>query len=313
LARPQSVALVGPSGIGRIHAREFHRVGVPVTAVLASTPARSLDAAHALTEEFGTVVEAYGSIEEISAATIDAAVICSPPGKHLEAIDVFLEAGKYVLCEKPLFWQDGLSTDAVGELCSRLATKADGRLVVNTNNTWFPEIWFEQHTKPDQIDEFGFHFYTNGPFRSGAIGVDLLPHALSVLLEIATGDYPDGGLADIEKTVSDDRFACSFDYGGIRCDIDLRQSPGRARAFGFRVNKTAVERIQRISGGEYTVLLAPAGHAEEAFQVADPFEISVRRFVDGIATGRRFDTEMAKSGQVMTMMTQLMTTPSAAA
>ena len=159
---------------------------------------------------------------------------------------------------------------------------------------------------------FGFHFFTNGPFRGDAIGVDLLPHALSVLLEITSGDYPDSVLADVEKTVGDNRFTCSFDYAGIGCDIDLRQSSDCARAFGFRANKISVERIQRIVDGEYSVFLAPAGHAEEALEVADPFEISIRRFVDGAAAGRRFDAEMAKARQVMTMMTQIMTTPSTA-
>lgn len=312
MARPQSVALVGPSGIGQIHAREFHRAGMPVTAVLASTPERSRNAAESLIKEFGTAVEACASLEEISAASIDAAVICSPPEKHLEAIDAFLEADKYVLCEKPLFWQDGLSTGAVGELCKQLEARAAGRLVVNTNNTWFPEIWFERHRKPVKLDEFGFHFHTNGPFRGDAIGVDLLPHALSVLLEIIPGDYSDSVLADIEKTVSDNRFTCSFDCAGIRCDIDLRQSSDCDRAFGFRANEISVERIQRIVDGEYTVLLAPDGHAEEAVEVADPFEISIRRFVDGVAAGRRFDLEMARAGQVMTMMTQIMTTSSTA-
>ena len=236
MASPKAVALVGPSGIGRIHAREFYRAGVPVTAVLASTPDSSRAAATALTEEFGTPVEAYGSLQEIAAADIDAAVICSPPNKHLDAIDAFLEAEKYVLCEKPLFWQDGLSTSAAGEICSRLADKAAGRLVVNTNNTWFPEIWFERHGKPEKMTEFGFHFYTNGPFRTDAIGVDLLPHALSILLEIAAGGDSEDILTDIEKTVSDDRFACDFDYGGVRCTIDLRQDPDGPRAFGFRVD-----------------------------------------------------------------------------
>jgi predicted dehydrogenase len=307
LASLQSVALIGPSGIGRIHAREFHRIGVPVTAVLASTPERSRAAAEALTKEFGTVVQAYESLEEISAANIGAAVICSPPEKHLEAIDAFLAADKYVLCEKPLFWQDGLSTGEAGEICSGLAARADGRLVVNTNNTWFPEVWFERHRKPDQLNEFGFHFFTNGPFHGAAIGIDLLPHALSVLLEIVAGRDPESVLTDIEKTVSDDCFICGFNYGRIRCEVDLRQSPERARAFGFRVNDISVERIQQIARSEYKVYLAPAGYEEDAVQVADPFEVSILRFVDGVAAGRRFDAEMARAGQVMAMMTQLMT------
>lgn len=309
MAEIRSVALVGPSGIGRIHAREFHRAGVPVTAVLASTYESSQAAADDLTKQFGTVVHAFRSLEDLASTDIDAAVVCSPPAVHLEAIDAFLNVGKYVLCEKPLFWKDGLSPSEVSETCARLASRAEGRLVVNTNNTWFPEIWFKRYGKPANIRRFGFHFHTNGPFRDAAIGTDLLPHAISVLLEILNEQCLEDTPVNIVKTVRDDRFVCRFEFGGVNCDIDLRQGPDIPRAFGFRVDDTSVERIQRIVDDKYKVFLAPADRGRDAIQVADPFEISIRRFIEGVASKKRFDTEMARAVKVMNMMTEIIVAP----
>jgi len=305
LARPVSVALIGPSGIGRVHAREFHRAGAPVTGVLARTPDSAIRAAETLAAEFGTPVQAYESLEEIAAADFDAVSICSPPQLHLEAMDAFLAAGKYVLCEKPLFWRDGLSPTACSDICDRLSKQAAGRLMVNTNNTWFAESWFERHGKPEKIDAFDFHFYTNGPFQDAAIGVDLLPHALSVLIYAVA----EGRISNIEKTVSPGRFHCRFDYGGVQCAVDLRQDPDGDRAFGFRMDDVAVERIQKIVGGAYSVFLARPDRPDAAFQIADPFEISINRFVAGVAAARRFDTEMATAARVMTMMTEIIAAP----
>lgn len=302
---PHTVALVGPAGIGRIHAREFFRAEMPVSSVMASTPESSGNAARDLTELYGNSVTAYSDLGKLAAADIDAAVICSPPSKHLEAINAFLDAGKYVLCEKPLFWRENLSIGEVGQICDELETRAAGRLLVNTNNTWFPEIWFQRYRRPDNPREFGFRFYTNGPYQGDEIGVDLLPHALSVLFKAVPSICGHDILSRIEKTVAKDRFECRFELGDVACHVDLRENPDGEREFGFRLNDTAVERIQRVDDGEYRVYLAPAGRPEEAIAVTDPFEISIRRFIDGVHSRASFDTQMATASKVMKTMTQI--------
>lgn len=304
-----SVALVGPSGIGKVHAREFFRAGAPVTAVLASTRESSENAARELSDQFGETVTAYSDLRELATAPVDAAVICSPPAAHLEAIKVLVGTERYVLCEKPLFWQDGLTTAKTRRICDELSQLAGGRLLVNTNNTWFPEVWFQRFGKPQLPREFGFHFHTTGQFQHDEIGVDLLPHALSILSETFTEDDPDDEITDIEKTVSANRYECRFSYRGVRCQLDLREDPDGERRLGFRVDDTGVEQIQRIENGEYRVYLAPAESVDDAFQVTDPFEISIRRFVDGAVAGQRFDREMADATKVMTMMTQILMAP----
>ena len=299
--------MIGPSGIGRVHAREFARAGAPVTAVLASTPESSRRAADDLIAQFGNPVRACESLTELAASETDAVVVCSPPPAHLEAIYLFLEAGKYVLCEKPLFWRDGLTVNEVAGICNDLARKAAGRLVVNTNNTWFPQFWFENFGKPSNPSEYEFHFYTNGPYQSDAIGIDLLPHALSVLLECAPKSHAGTNISNISKTVQGNQFVCTFEFQNIRCRVDLRENPGGARRFWFRLDDMAVERIQRNEKGEYAVYLAPAERTEDAVRVADPFEISIRRFLGGAASGQRFDEEMKTATTVMSMMTQILT------
>ena len=95
----------------------------------------------------------------------------------------------------------------------------------------------------------------------------------------------------------------------MQCAVDLRQDPDGDRAFGFRMDDVAVERIQKIVGGAYSVFLARPDRPDAAFQIADPFEISINRFVAGVAAARRFDTEMATAARVMTMMTEIIAAP----
>ncbi len=272
---------------------------------MASTLESSDRAARELKELYGFSVTAYSDLGKLAAADIDAAVICSPPSKHLEAIHAFLDAGKYVLCEKPLFWRENLSTEEVGRICDELEMRAAGRLLVNTNNTWFPEIWFQRFKRPDNPREFGFRFYTNGPYHGDEIGVDLLPHALSVLFEAVPGLCGHDTLSRLEKTVGEDRFECRFELGDVACHVDLRENPDGEREFGFRLDDSAIDRIQRVTDGEYRVYLAPAGRPDEAIAVTDPFEISVRRFIEGVTSRTSFDTHMTTASKVMKTMTQI--------
>ena len=273
---------------------------------MASTPESSDRAAKELTELYGLSVTAYSDLSELAAADIDAAVICSPPSEHLEAIKAFLDAGRYILCEKPLFWREKLSTEEVSDICDELETQAAGRLLVNTNNTWFPEIWFQRFKRPENPREFDFRYYTTGPYHGHEIGVDLLPHALSVLFEAVPCICDHDKLSGIEKKVAADRFECRFELGNVVCHVDLRENPFGERVFGFRLDDAAVERIQWVTDGEYKVCLAPAGRPEEGIAVTDPFEISIRRFVDGVRGRTSFHTQMMTASKVMKTMAQIM-------
>jgi hypothetical protein len=305
LAKTVSVALVGPWGIGRIHTREFVHAGAHIAGVLASTQENTRIAAAALEAQYGGPVRAHDSLADLVESEVDAVSVCSPPRCHLEAVRPALAAGKYVLCEKPLFWRDGLTPAEAAATCDDLARAADGRLVVNTCNSLLAEAWYARHGRPAAPSTFDFHFHTNGPFRGEEIGIDLLPHACSVLLTA----IPDGTVEQPERTLSERCVEYRFRFGGAACRFDLREDPAGARAFGFRLDNTAVERIQDEVDGRYRVRLVPAGRPAEAFEVPDPFRVAIGRFVGGVTARDRFDVAMATATRIMTMTTEIAGAP----
>jgi predicted dehydrogenase len=71
-------------------------------AELAAVGSRSHARATAFAQEFGFAA-AYGSYEELLAdESIDAVYVASPHALHVEQVTAALEAGKHVLCEKPI-------------------------------------------------------------------------------------------------------------------------------------------------------------------------------------------------------------------
>jgi predicted dehydrogenase len=90
--------VLGPGRIARVFARDL--LLVP-DARLVATGSRSRERATAFADELGGT--AYGSYEELVAdPAVDVVYVASPHSLHAEHTMLALEAGKHVLCEKPM-------------------------------------------------------------------------------------------------------------------------------------------------------------------------------------------------------------------
>ena len=104
--KPLNIGLVGCGFMGRTHSNGYKRVNdffdVEYRPVLKAACSRSEDAVKAFAEKWQ-----YESVETdwrklIARPDIDAVDICTPNNTHAEIAIAAAEAGKMVLCEKPL-------------------------------------------------------------------------------------------------------------------------------------------------------------------------------------------------------------------
>ena len=91
------VAILGAGMIGEVHRRAALLAGAEVVGVMASSPERSREVAAAWGVE-----QAYADIDEVAASDVDVVHICTPNASHVPYAIALMEAGKHVLCEKPL-------------------------------------------------------------------------------------------------------------------------------------------------------------------------------------------------------------------
>ena len=91
------VAILGAGMIGEVHRRAALLAGAEVAGVMASTPERSQQVADA----WGAG-HAFTGIEEVAASDVEVVHICTPNASHVPYAVQLMEAGKHVLCEKPL-------------------------------------------------------------------------------------------------------------------------------------------------------------------------------------------------------------------
>ena len=99
--KPLRVAIVGAGMIAAVHRRAALLSGATVAGVLASTPDRSAAAAASWR------TEPFAGIDQVAASDVDVVHVASPNETHAPYVSALLDAGKHVICEKPL----GLTSD----------------------------------------------------------------------------------------------------------------------------------------------------------------------------------------------------------
>src|SRR5215472_5035806 len=128
---PLSTAAVAGTGfIGPVHVEALRRLGICVKGILGSSPAKSEAAAKRL-----GLPKGYVSYDEIlSDPDVEVVHIATPNRQHREMVIGALEAGKHVVCEKPL----GTSSAETSELVARAKKHPSLVTAVNYNVRFYP-------------------------------------------------------------------------------------------------------------------------------------------------------------------------------
>jgi predicted dehydrogenase len=128
--RPRA-AVVGTGFIGLVHVDALRRLGVEVAGIVGSSPERVREKARA-----HPLPEPYDSFEAMLAdPDVDVVHITSPNHLHFPQARAALEAGKHVVCEKPL----GMGSGETGELL-RIARASGLVHAVNFNIRSYPQV-----------------------------------------------------------------------------------------------------------------------------------------------------------------------------
>jgi predicted dehydrogenase len=120
----------------------------------------------------------------VGAADVDAIIVATPPSTHFALTRAALEAGKHVLCEKPLSMSAGECDELIG-----LALQKDRVLFVGHTFVYNPAV--RQMRELIEAGEVGRLLYCHaartglGPIREDVNALwDLAPHDLSILFHL---------------------------------------------------------------------------------------------------------------------------------
>lgn len=144
-------AIIGCGRIARRHAEQVNKVG-RLLAVCDIIPQNAAE----LAREFGGTI--YHSIEEllVKEPSVDVVAVCTPNGLHAKHSILALQAGKHVLCEKPLCISVADAKDMV-----KTASIMDKKLFVVKQNRYNPPVQIvKQLLEEDKLGNI-FSFQVN--------------------------------------------------------------------------------------------------------------------------------------------------------
>lgn len=267
------IGLIGTGLMGRIHTNGYKRLGdffpeLEYRPVLQVACARREDKVKAFAEQWG-----YKHVETdwravIARDDVDAIDICTPNDKHAEIAIAAAEAGKMVLCEKPL-----ARTVEEGQTMVDAIEKAGVK-----NTVWYNYRRVPAVTLAKQLIDSGklgkiFHFRSNflqdwtispdvpqggdATWRldvdaagSGVTG-DLLAHCVDLAMWLNGGikdvsavaetfikERVHAGTGEVQKVGIDDAslFHCHFENGSLGLFEATRYARGHKAMFTFEIN-----------------------------------------------------------------------------
>lgn len=270
--KPLNIGLIGYGFMGRTHSNAYRRVDnffdLEYTPVLKAVCGRNAEAVQAFADQWG-----YESVETdwrklVERSDIDAIDICTPNNFHAEIAIAAAQAGKAILCEKPLAMN--------GEEGLKMVEAIEKAGVANT-------VWYNYRRVPavtlvkQLIDEgrLGriFHYRANflqdwtinadlpqggaalwrldaEAAGSGVTG-DLLAHCIdtalwlngsihdvSAVTEIFVKERMHNLSGKVEKVTIDDAciFHCHFDNGSLGLFESTRYARGHKALYTFEIN-----------------------------------------------------------------------------
>lgn len=124
--------VIGTGFIGPVHMEALRRIGVHVSAICGSENARRLGAQWGIPHVF----TGYDDAAMLAHPEVDVVHITSPNTHHFAQAKAALEAGKHVVCEKPM----AMNTEETSELVRLAATRPAQVFAVNYNIRFYPAV-----------------------------------------------------------------------------------------------------------------------------------------------------------------------------
>ena len=299
-----NVAILGASGIGKNHARWFHRHGCQVVGFLGTSEDSTAQTETDLNAQFDFTGRAYTDLETLlQTEKPDIVCVATPPPLHFGHVLQSLEAGAHVLCEKPLVYAPTRkfreNRDGAKELV-KVAAKRNLNLGTQLQYGGATPILCKlAGLSPSDVGDFAMEIETvnpNSPRDPRELWIDLGPHPVSVAQMLAGANAHLAEETIVFEPHQDDEKTEVLARFGINC-ADGRLLMVRAvvralrgenprkprRRFSFNGHAVTYAPLQSAKNGFQAQFVAPDGYASV---YPDPVDYLIGNFVNACRYGQ---------------------------
>lgn len=293
--------VIGASGFGLVHVRELLACDVAIAGIVGSTVSSARLTAEKILDKFGVKVEAFSNIDDALALSPDIVTICSPTIMHLDHLKTLISGDVAIFCEKPLFWNDKITTEYLNRQFDIL-NRNKPFIGINFSNIFYIRQAIAMMPELKSATQFDFTFHTNGPHSHDLIGIDLLPHAIACLNEIS----PDGRIEDLKKSVSRTHFKVEFKFSNtLCCRFDLSEDKNGPKRLEFSLDDQKFVRTSKIINGKYEASLLHSNSNTTA-RFIDPSTSIFENFVHCARHRTKFHPGLDEAEKNLRLMARLL-------
>ncbi len=263
------VAILGASGIGKFHAREFCNAGCEIAAILGSTEQTATQTAKMLSENFGIKTKPYHEIDTLlQSEDLDAVSICTPAKLHAHQVKKSLDADLHVFCEKPFVLDSQFQNYQTAQELITLAEKEHKVLTVNTQ---WPSVtsYLDKYVDLKNIEQFSIGMETV-KYSGADLLSECLPHLNSMLIRL----LPNHEAQNISfSSRNEEDIKINFSYSSCKVEFIVKCKREGPTNFYFSINNNLFTR--KIGQGYQQQL----EHDGATFDIIDPFKTSITKFI----------------------------------
>lgn len=269
------IGMIGFGLISKVHTKILFQKKNYVDVVLVKTEKSINDVKFFFNNEFSYIPKITSNYDQFFKEKIKFLFLCSPPQTHFFYLIKALDRGISVFCEKPLFWENQISYEEIEKRILKIKNHKRLSFLVNTSNSLFADEILK-FNKIKKIKFFKFIFHTNGSNKFSDIGVDLLPHGLSILIRVL--GY--GKISNLERNISEFLVKYKFLYDSAEIEFEFMQGDKIEKRMTIHLNDLVYKRVQTGFGSSYKVHFITEG-GEKIENIEDPFHTYVDFFLDG--------------------------------
>ena len=240
--------IVGPSGIGQAHIREFIKDGISKIGLLGRKFKKNRVLNLKVKAKKDIIFFNLGNIKLINKLKPNVISICSPTEKHHVHINQFSKYCKNLIIEKPLIWIKNKNANNYN-YAKKLLKNKKNKLFLNLPMISLVKQLIHKE-KIKKIKKIKFIYFTKGKNIYDDIAIDLLPHAISFVLTFQKKSLKSFRIIKVFKSRS--LWNCKVMINNLHCYFIFKEDKKRTSSdLSFKINDNFYKRKQIFKNGEY--------------------------------------------------------------
>ncbi len=234
--------IIGPSGIGEAHLREFIKYGTKNIGIIRKDSNKNQLITNKILKKKNIKFNFLSSFKDIKKFKPDIISLCTPHYSHIKHLKII--SGQFsgpIIVEKPFIINKNANYPQLQKISNSLYQKFKNKIIVNLPMLEVANQ-LKKKVKNKKILNINFFYSTKGRHEYEQIIIDLLPHAISLVLSIINQELSKFEI--IKQKLGKKYFRINILLNDVKCFFYFKENiKSKSSSLLFEIDNQKFERI----------------------------------------------------------------------